>query len=112
MRGFRAARARQGTIGNTSPEKPCENQLSSGGGEVLPVHRSATWRWDSPPAIRSAAIASRRARAAGVMAIAWGGAGRWRTNTRESPCIGNCSDSRAMWSSTTLMTRRLTATWP
>ena len=37
MRGFRAAGARQAMIGNTSPEKPCENQLSSGGGEILPV---------------------------------------------------------------------------
>jgi hypothetical protein len=46
-----------------------------------------------------------------VMAIACDGAGWWRTNTRESPCIGNCSKSRAMWSSNTLMTQRLTATW-
>jgi hypothetical protein len=37
MRGSRAARARQGTIGNTPSEKPCANRLSFGGGEVLPV---------------------------------------------------------------------------
>jgi hypothetical protein len=36
-RGFRAARARQGKIGNTPPEKLCENRLSPGGREVLPV---------------------------------------------------------------------------
>jgi hypothetical protein len=37
MRGFRAPRARRAPIGNTPPEKSCENRLSSGGGEVLPV---------------------------------------------------------------------------
>jgi hypothetical protein len=37
MRGFRADRARPVTIGNTAREKPCENQPSSGGGEILPV---------------------------------------------------------------------------
>jgi hypothetical protein len=43
MRGFRADRARQGTIGNTAREKPCENQPSSGGGEILPRITGADW---------------------------------------------------------------------